>query len=42
MYNSISFHFKVSLLLMYPDYSASVPGRADVEVIIFRNVLSWH
>jgi hypothetical protein len=33
------FHFSASLLLMYPEGSMSVPGPADVEVIIFRSVL---
>lgn len=41
IYNSMSFHFKASLPLIYPEDSTSVPGRADVDVIIFRSVLSW-
>lgn len=36
------FHLRASLTPMYTDDSTSVPGLADVDVIIFLGVFSWH
>lgn len=37
----MSFHFRASLPFAYPEDSTKVPGRAEVDVIIFLTVFNW-